>query len=297
MSLKNLFKVLKDEGFIVPRIDKFLLTYHGGTESEDRKHGWNSPSSIGKCIRAQYYQRTIGSPDERNAPRTQRIFDNGNFVHDRLQGYLTKEGTLLIDECPVYNKDLQVLGHSDGIVRINELQLGILEIKSMNSDSFKNLHAAMPDHIEQANVYMFCLEELRQMLQGAKNAIAFNKLKKKVLKEYEDFISTFVKEGHKYSREEKIKYQVDTMAKTLDILWKCQRKIDKMYILYENKNDQDLKEYCVVWDDNLINDIKDKIKTINKHVAEEKVPARPIKATGKTCAHCRRCNYSTTCYH
>ena len=43
--------------------------------------------------------------------RTQRIFDNGTGMHERIQAYLKAEGSLVFDEIPLIDEDLKIQGH------------------------------------------------------------------------------------------------------------------------------------------------------------------------------------------
>jgi hypothetical protein len=88
-------------------------------------------------------------------PRVLRIFDNGHGVHRRLQRYLKDIGILLQDEVRVENKEYEIIGHTDGILKINGHK-GILEIKSMNVSGFYSLFEPKPEHLVQMNVYMYC---------------------------------------------------------------------------------------------------------------------------------------------
>jgi CRISPR/Cas system-associated exonuclease Cas4 (RecB family) len=296
MSLKTLFKTFKNEGFLIPLIDKHLLNASLGKD-DDRGHGWNSPSQVGKCIRANYFARVGITDDDVIQPRLQRIFDNGHGVHARIQGYLLKIGVLLKDECPVYDPELQIMGHTDGILKRSELKLAILEIKSENDANFKKRIAAEPEHITQAQVYMMTLEKLRKKLQKCKNKLQFNSFKKKYLAEYKKFMETFVTGGRKFTKEEKINFKLQTMSGVMDILWNCTEPINEIIVLYEDKNDQELKEYSVAWDDELVAEITDFYKELNKYVAEKTPPPRPAEATGKNCTLCVRCIKKIACWN
>lgn len=294
MALKDLFNTMKSEGIVLPRLDRYLLT--NNDPSEMHSHAYTSPSGIYSCIRSQMYrvmgERKDGSPN----PRLQRIFDMGHKIHEMLQGYLKDEGILLLDEAPVYSDKYKVMGHTDGILQISPVALGILEIKSINSDGFKNLLAAKPDHIKQANVYMLCLEELRSRVNNAKTRLHFVNIKKKILAEYADFLDTFIVGGRKFSKEEKVNYKLKQMENLIELLYNYQKKIDTIVFIYMNKDSQEIKEFIVNWDDAIIAEIQDRCALIDDYRQTNKLPDRPEYATGKTCSFCRYCDYKMACY-
>lgn len=294
MSLKKILKVLKEDGIVLPKLNKYLLSIG---DDEDRKHGMNSPSGASSCLLAQYMLRTGVKRNNVVEPRTRRIFDNGTHVHIRLQEYLKKEGILVLEETPVWNKDLKILGHCDGLLKISKLGLGILEIKSMNSNQFSALKQAKPDHIMQAQVYMYCLEKLRLKLQDTNNAQEFEAKKEAILNEYYDLQDSFVTAGKKFTKEEKIEMKMEEMEQALNILYGCLKPIDTMSLIYENKNDQDIKEFIVKWDEELVETIIERYEYLNECVENGEQPPRPPEATAKSCSTCRYCNYQFDCWH
>lgn len=291
MALKNILKLMKtDSESVVARLDKFLMKFPDES-SEDRGHGMNSPSSIGYCIRSNYYVRKgMAHKAAVVLPRMQRIFDNGHYVHDRLQTYLEKMGLLKLREVPVYNEELQIMGHSDGLIALSPLQLAILEIKSINDNGFSKLVEAKSEHVAQAHVYMYCVEELRKKVHDKKID------NKSLIKKYRMIMEGFVVDGSRFTKEEKIKFKLDYLVKVLDLLETIQKPINTVVLLYENKNNQELKSYEVRWDDKLIADIIAGYKTINALVEANQMPDRPQGATGRTSPMCRNCNFIDTCY-
>ena len=294
MSLKKLFKVLKDEGIVIPKLNRYLLAKG---DDEDRKHGMNSPSGVSSCILSQYMLRTGVKRNSIIEPRTQRIFDNGTYFHIRTQDYLKKEGILLIDETPVWNIDLNILGHCDGLLKISSTSLAVLELKSINTNGFSQLRQAKPEHIMQAQVYMYCLEHMRKLVQGAEDDEDYEAIKNDIMARYQELQESFVTDGKKFTKEEKVNMKMIEMGNTLDVLYSCLKPIDTMSLVYENKNDQELKEFIVKWDDKLVEFIQERYTTINKAVEEGIKPPRPDEATSKSCQFCRFCSYQFDCWH
>ena len=68
---------LTKNSLLIPAIDMLLMKDSG---TEDRGHGWNSPSGIGGCMRASYYNRCFAKKTNANDdPRSLRILNNGTF--------------------------------------------------------------------------------------------------------------------------------------------------------------------------------------------------------------------------
>lgn len=289
MSLKKVFNALKDDGIVLPKLNKYLLTIG---DDEDRNHGYNSPSGVSSCPRSLFYTRTGVKKDGAVDARTRRIFDNGHHVHDRLQTYLKAEGCLLLEETPVWDEDLLILGHCDGMLRLSKFSLAILEIKSINANAYAHLTTAKPEHQMQAQVYMYCLEKMRQKVQQGD----FDEVKKDLLQKYADLMDGFVVGGKRFTKEEKILHKVEEMETALNILYTTPRPITKMSVVYENKNDQDLKEFVIDWDDALVDEIIEKYTFINKAVNTDTLPDRPEEATSKSCSTCRYCNFTYRCW-
>lgn len=294
MSLKNLFNTMKSEGIVLPRLDRYLLSQKD--ESENHSHGYTSPSGIHSCVRSQMYRMMGERKDGSPAPRLRRIFDVGHKIHDLLQGYLKDEGILLLDEAPVYSSTYKVMGHTDGILKINSMSLGILEIKSINNDGYKGLLQAKEEHIRQANVYMLCMEELREKVNRAKTKMHFLNIKKGILREYEEFLNTFVIGGGKFTKEQKVAFKLKIMSNVIDLMYKYQKKIDTIVFLYMNKDTQEIKEFISYWDDEIVAEIKERCAYIDSFRQANVLPNRPQEATGKSCSFCRYCDYKTACF-
>lgn len=184
-----------------------------------RKFDIFHPSAWGSCLRKiafqfyneqkQFYQV---QPHEVNL-KMERIFDNGHKVHARWEDYLDKSGVLRgAWKCEnpicgkVYGKDIHLgifnparvlkdwkcscgcksthyqemtvfsdkmfnfYGHVDAIVDVrhtafakgDELDIFVVDFKSMRSDFFEELTYAKPEHVVQVHIYMWLLN-----LQGA----------------------------------------------------------------------------------------------------------------------------------
>lgn len=293
MALKSIFNTLKREGYIVKDLDQYLLSLNG--EVNDRAINVNAPSQAGNCMRANYYAR-MGYEQDSNAidPRTRRIFDNGTGVHERLQEYMKKQGMLVLDEVPLRCDVFNIQGHTDGLLKISKNELGILEIKSINTNSFSKLTGPKPEHKLQGHVYMYCAEERRKFLRATYPT----------QKEFEDSLEErlayykslypHLKDGNKYTREQKLAKKVEEHKRTDEILYSLSLPISKVIFLYEDKNTQDLKEFCVTREQEVIDGLLEYYQAINYHIENKILPER--EGTSKSCSVCRWCQYKTSCF-
>jgi hypothetical protein len=136
---------------IIKTIDEYLNTRPKDKRAKNCFH----PSSLHKPAKELYRLYLKGDNNQEFEPRIKRIFDNGHAVHDRLQTYLGNAGVLLQAEVPVESKKYEIIGHTDGTLLIGGVK-GILEIKSMNANTFYSTYEPKEEHLIQVNIYMFC---------------------------------------------------------------------------------------------------------------------------------------------
>lgn len=66
-------------------------------------------------------------------------------------------------------------------------------------------------------------------------------------------------------------------------------------MLYENKNDQELKQYKMLWNKDMVKEAYDKLSDIYFHVSEGNLPPRP-KGIGIECTRWGGCNWFDHCW-
>lgn len=296
MSLRGVFEMMKRGGYVIAPYEKYLLTKQD--EDNDRAFNVNAPSSVGGCLRARFYGRK-GFSQERIQARTQRIFDNGSMVHERIQRDLENAEILLMDEVPVFDLDYNIQGHTDGILKLKENELGILEIKSINSRQFGELKSEKEMHRFQGLCYLHCIEKHRKFLRAeypTKGRFALSTSKRR--KKYESLYQ-HLKGGRKFTREEKIDFQTGLHLKLDKLLYSCENPITKVVFLYENKDTQDLKEFVVSTDDEgareTIEQMLMECSFLNTAIETDTLPERPAGAR-KDSGGCRFCNYKDECF-
>ena len=295
MALKNMFQAMRKEGYITRPLDEFLLKE--ANKDNDRAINVNAPSCAGRCNRANYYMRKQYQSDGTVDPRTLRIFNNGDHVHVRLQTYLEEMGMLICDELPLINEEYNIQGHTDGFLDLDDLEeVAILEIKSINDNQFQQLKDAKSEHKQQGLVYVFCAEERRKYLH--KTYPTKEEFRKSQPEREEYFKSKYqhLKGGRKHSKEEKIQHQVDLHLIEDDVLYDTHKPVTKVIFLYENKNNQELKEYCVernTTTENILTETLERFTDLNDFVEREELPPREGTKSSQTC---RWCNFKNQCF-
>lgn len=291
MALKNVFSSMKKSG-LVKQIDQYLLLQANNEGDTDRVNITNSPSSALGCSRANIYQRQGVTKDSVDA-RVRRIFDNGHGMHSRIQGYLLKMGLLYMDEVPLVNEEYEIQGHTDGIMSMlkKKTEVEILELKSINSRQFSALKDAKEEHKAQAHTYIFCAEEHRLYLKRKyPTHVEFKKSelvrRAKYRKRY-----LHLKDGAKYTREEKIRHKVGQHIQMDKILYDVVKPITKAVILYECKDTQEMKEFIIERDENIMDEVLDKYAINNEHWAGKTLPPRECrnKSDGRWCNFVHHC--------
>lgn len=139
----------------------------------DRQGVWH-PSALGMCGRFNVYDFTRAPQVRMRDEDDEERFRMGHAVHALVQGAIADMGRVLAPkgiqfsfeaEKP-YNPQTDVLftdfgvgGTTDGVLEIwkpNEWhQRGILEVKSIKDELWKELKGPKDDHMEQAHLYAF----------------------------------------------------------------------------------------------------------------------------------------------
>lgn len=294
MGLKDMFQSMKKEGYVTAPLDRYLFMQ--ANKPNDRAVNVNAPSQAGKCNRANYYMRLHIEGDGTVDPRVQRIFDNGTAVHERIQKYLMDMELLIIDEVPLINDEYNIQGHTDGYLDLGD-EVAILEIKSINDNQFSQLKDAKEEHKCQGLIYLYCAEERRKYLHKTyKTPEEFNASYNDRYRYFESHYQ-HMKDGSKFTREEKIRNEVLLNMLSDNVLFYTSKPITKVVFLYENKNSQDLKEYVVELTINskpILDAVLSDYIAINKAVETQIAPQR--EGSSKSDNICRWCNYKNICW-
>lgn len=294
MALDTLMKNFKrGNDSLIRSIDSHLLRIQ--MEDDIRANVTNSPSSSLGCVRKNFYQRS-GEEKDKHQPRTQRIFDNGDATHDRIQRYLKDAELLVMDEIPLINDPMEIMGHTDGLLKVRGKMdhLRVLEIKSINSRGFQALKEAKQEHVAQAHTYMFCLEERRLELQRKypekRQFILSTKRRREYFEKKYDFIlDRYPDKPGKAERKHKEK--VEEALQADKYLYNVKKPIDESILLYECKDTQEMKEFLVKLDDSLLEQVLYKFELSNDAWEQQVLPERECKSKseGRFCPFLELC--------
>lgn len=295
MSLNSLFQSVKQEGYIIKPLDFFLEKQ--ANADNDRAVDVNAPSQAGQCMRHNYYMRKRYDSDGDIGARTQRIFDNGTYTHERLQAYLLEMFLLICDEVPLLDEEYNIQGHTDGFLDLPDDEIAILEIKSINDNQFNQLKDAKEEHKQQGLIYLYCAEQRRLALRKKYKTLKDFYASQEERAEYYRSKYQHMKGGRKFTREQKIQHEVDLNLICDDILYQTDKPITKVIFLYENKNNQELKEYVVERNkvtEHILTGVLNRYEELNEYCEEDEVP--PREGTSKSCQTCRWCSYKLECW-
>lgn len=289
MALKDMLTTFKREDSLAKILDQHLIMSY--EDDIDRRRDINSPSSALGCVRASYFYKT-GEIRKPPHPRLQRIFGNGHGVHYRLQRYLKEAGVLLLKETPLFNKKYNIQGHTDGILSLSDKKqdIAIVEIKSINDGGYTEVVKRRKEPTEknkaQAQVYLFCLEEQRKYLhtvyEDIENMEADSNNRRKFYANLYAHLQDDTFDGGK-TREQKITKKVNEHFKLDNLLITLKKPITKTIIIYENKNNQEWKDFTVLKDDALLGlTLRQYIKS-NIYYRLGVCPARECSKRNNTC--------------
>jgi CRISPR/Cas system-associated exonuclease Cas4 (RecB family) len=98
-------------------------------------------------------------------------------------------------------------------------------------------------------------------------------------------------EGFEYRRI--YKKPKDDHFRQAQIYMRC-LDLDQAFVIYENKNNQQILPILIDRDDDFINKLFTKYSKIYKNFIDNKIPARPYKRTSKNCSGC---DLASTCWN
>ena len=144
--------------------DKWLLKMFEDTlgyQQNSRRVGVFYPSMLGnECDRYLYLAFRGKLPQQEIASTTQRIFDTGSSLEDRMTKYFEQMGILRGREIVVKSDSPPISGRADFLLTHEEHQEIVLELKSINDKGFKNLYSKpKPEHALQLQIYLQLLDK------------------------------------------------------------------------------------------------------------------------------------------
>ena len=143
--------------------DKWLLKMFEdnlGYQQNSSRVGIFYPSMLGnECDRYLYLAFRGKLPQQEIASTTQRIFDTGSSLEDRMTKYFEKMRILKGREISVKCDSPPISGRADFLLVHDEYKDVVLELKSINDKGFKNLYSKpKPEHAIQLQIYLQLLD-------------------------------------------------------------------------------------------------------------------------------------------
>ena len=132
-----------------------------GYQQNSNRVGVFYPSMLGnECDRYLYLAFRGKLPQQEIASTTQRIFDTGSSLEDRMTKYFEKMNILKGREISVKCDSPPISGRADFLLVHGEHTEVVLELKSINDKGFKNLYSKpKPEHALQLQIYMQLLDK------------------------------------------------------------------------------------------------------------------------------------------
>jgi hypothetical protein len=114
------------------------------------------PSALGNpCDRALYNDYNAVPRNDPITPQTQRKFNYGHDLEDRVDKYLHKMGVVQARELVVKSEDPPISGRIDFIVKHPKEGLAVVELKSIHDSGWSALiDKPKPEHFVQIQLYM-----------------------------------------------------------------------------------------------------------------------------------------------
>ena len=273
---------IKSKSKLIPMIHPMLLEEYDH-KSRDRDTEHFHPSEICKrdwCVRQSAY-RMMGyqetNPERPKPFKTLNIFEEGNRIHRKWQGWLRQAGVLrgqwycpecdnvwygeaecpecksllaVYQEVPIYDEEHHIIGHADGHLQLEEEYL--LEIKSVGIGTFRYENFPLFNRYAQREI------TADQM---------WNEVNRPFL--------SHLKQGSLYMHCTGIK---------------------KMVFIYEWKASQDIKEFLVSHQPEVVSDTLTTCKAGLREIGKGNIPPRPDWIDTKDHTACKYCTYRSICW-
>ena len=252
-----------------------------------RRYDIFHPSAWGSCLRRiayQYYNENFNflkkQPYEVDL-RMERIFDNGHRLHDRWQDYLDKAGVLRgLWRCP---------NPTCGKMHGKDEKLGIFNPARVDPDF----------RCDCGNTEELVYEELtvksdpKYNFEGNVDAIVdVSGTRSASGQAFDIFVVDFKSmKDNLFVDLEAAKWE--HIVQTNIYMWLLD--LQAAVVVYENKNDQKMKEMLIPRDDALIERIKSEAEWLARVLESGKLPPRP-EGFFKSKFPCRFCEFVDVCF-
>jgi hypothetical protein len=281
--LRNYKDLVKSKGRLVPLVEiEMIKEYHSKGAQRDTQH--LHPSELSKkdwCARAAYYKIKSypEAPDNYSSKRL-NIFAEGNSIHAKWQKWLWKAGVLSgLWHCNAcsntwYDTSPSIctscysdrLSYREVPVRDDEHRI----IGHADGEILDKEGRALIE-IKSVGIGTVRFEKPSLYADYADGKLGIDDVWKNIKSPF----ASHVRQGHVYMH--------------------C-RKIDTIVFIYEWKPSQDIKEFVLKYNPDIINPILDNCKLVISHLDDNVVPDKPDWARNKSCQGCKFCPYKKVCW-
>ena len=141
---------------------EFINQYYLDKQRDrERRHFY--VSDAGKCSRATFF-KFKKAPREAMEARVLRLFDHGDYIHQLIMRPLLSMRGIHVVASEVNIPPQELIGGRADAVLSDGKDLYVLDIKSMNSMTFKTLTQPKEDHVNQLQLYLHFLDPQKGIL-------------------------------------------------------------------------------------------------------------------------------------
>jgi CRISPR/Cas system-associated exonuclease Cas4 (RecB family) len=271
-------------------IDAFLQ-WNNSSGSEHRSYSVFHPSAFGKCLRKMQYQKyaeegIIPKPVVIPEPRMIRIWDTGHSMHSRWAMYMEKLNILRgVWKCK-YCGDL--LGNNEklGIFKPEKCDKCSCSSWDYQEITVEDKNLNMYGHCDQVLDFGVINNNFKNSSQAEDVKDLFSLLPSKPI--IVDMKTIGKNQWNKIDRQAHFYYIVQ-LTIYLHIL-----DLDMGIIIYERKDDSEIKMFRVERNDDMWNIIQQQAKMMISMVSKKTLP--PPRPDSKSDFDCKYCEYSDICH-
>ena len=137
-------------------IDKFYLDKE---QDRDRHHFY--VTDAGKCPRSIFY-KFKNAPAEKMEANILRLLDHGDYIQMHILSNLFSLGIVRASEVRIPPQEM-ISGRADAVITL-ENELYVIDVKGINSNTFKPLNEPKPDNVNQIQLYLHYFQIPRGIL-------------------------------------------------------------------------------------------------------------------------------------
>jgi CRISPR/Cas system-associated exonuclease Cas4 (RecB family) len=211
------------------------------------------PSSIGRCTREIVYA-LLGYKGEPIDPRSYLIMENGTYFHSRVENIVGNSDIIITPEYCIKSDELNISGRSDILI--------------------ENIypHISSNHVIKLYSTIEACEAEPKLLYEGPDNDIMIVELKSINSKGYAHVVN-----NNKPKIENLMQLQ----------LYMHLTGIREGLLLYENKDSQYIKEFRVLYSEEIVQQVLDQISRINNALVSKELPPKEHDKSDRECENCR----------